>query len=198
MGGEGLVMKPSTKTLRISGTDVIMYDYEAGKGKIIISNDDFDYNLSYYWGSMGESYDLSKFIRKISTGYFVNKLGLRGDVGEINIKKTMVNVRKFIKNDADWKWYYDIDADKELRKELNIIQKYTSSTDEFIHRMMTLDIVYPTFQGDVKIEFEALVEQLRSEPWFFIVKDEPPVNVWLKFFHPILVSHLEKELTHEH
>ena len=34
---------------RLDYTDVILQDYEDGKGKIIISNDDRDINLSYYW-----------------------------------------------------------------------------------------------------------------------------------------------------
>src|SRR5690606_27501153 len=94
---------------RIDGTDVILQDYEDGKGKIIISNDDFDYNLSYYWGSMGEGYNLSKFILKTNNSYLIGKLGERSCDGPIDIKRTMTNVRRYIKDETEWRFYYSLE-----------------------------------------------------------------------------------------
>lgn len=181
-----------TTSFRISRTDVILYDYEPGKGKIIISNDDFDFNLSYYWGSMGEGYDLSKFLQKVSIGYFISKLGKRNESGEIDLKSTMTAVRKFIKEDTSWKWYYSIESDKELRRELNEIQKYSYDDNDFVRRMSDIDISY---QGDrmYKHDFEMAIKSITCEPWHFIVRYKPPVNQWLSKFHPILVEFLKNK-----
>jgi len=41
------------ETIRIDTTDVILRDDAPGKGKIMISDDGWGYNFSYYWGAMG-------------------------------------------------------------------------------------------------------------------------------------------------
>lgn len=184
-----------TTLFRILGTDVILQDYEEGKGKIILSNDDSDYNLSYYWGSMGQGYDLAKFILKTNDGYLINKLGQRSDDGPINMKRTMASVREHIRKETDWKWYYNKEADKELRDSLNNIQRFSGCQNEFIDSMQSLDVDFPKDgykYHPYEDEFKSMIESLRCEPWYFIVKDEPDVNRWLQFFLPNLRSELQK------
>lgn len=183
---------------RIDYTDVILQDYGDGKGKIIISNDDRDYNLSYYWGSMGEGYDLSKFILKTNDGYLINKLGQRHDDGPIDIKKTMAAVRKYIKEDTEWRFYYSPEDDKYLRNALNDIQRYTHDSRDFVDRMTNLDNTM-SYSGinDVynrgKAPFDGMIYALSTEPWHFIINEEPQVNAWLGKFLPKVREFLKKE-----
>jgi len=177
---------------RIDYTDVILQDYEDGKGKIIISNDDRDINLSYYWSCMGQGYNLSKFILQTDNGYLINKLGKRDGDGPINMKKTMAKVRKFIKEETDWVWYISPEGDRELRDELNRIQRQTSCSEEFISSMSNLDLhEYYCYEGEEV--FRRMIFSLRSEPWYFIVNDPPLTNVWLSKFLPKLRDYLKKE-----
>lgn len=181
---------------RIAGTDVILQDYEDGKGKIILSNDDRDYNLSYFWGSMGQGYDLAKFILKTNDGYLINKLGQRSSDGPINIKKTMANVRKYIKSETWWRFYMNLEADKELREALNRVQQFAGCQNEFVHMMQDLEVDFPK-QGHYhkhESDFKEMIQSISSEPWYFIVNDEPHVNVWLSKFLPQLRKHLRKEV----
>ncbi len=182
---------------RIDYTDVILQDYEDGKGKIILSNDDRDINLSYYWGSMGKGYNLSKFILKTNDGYLINKLGERDGDGPINMKKTMANVRKFIRKESGWKWYMSPDDDKELRNELNTIQSNSIDSRDFVKRMCNIDLHKFYSGSDIyyygKDYFTDMIRGISDEPWYFIVNDPPPTNVWLSKFLPKIREHLKKE-----
>ncbi len=185
------------KHLRFDYTDVILQDYEDGKGKIIISNDDRDINLSYYWGSMGQGYDLTKFLLKTNDEYLIRKLGQKSDDGPINIQKTLANVRKYIKNETEWRFYYSPEADRELRNALTEIQRYAHDSRDFVDRMLAID---PYFSGNDdtygrgKVIFENMLENIRCEPWHFIVNNEPEVNKLLSKFLPQLRNHLIKEV----
>jgi len=180
---------------RLLGTDVILQDYEDGKGKIILSNDDYDYNLSYYWGSMGQGYDLKKFLLKTDDSYLINKLGQRSNDGPINIKKTMVAVRKYIKTDTYWRFYMNLEADKELRDALNNVQRFSGCQNEFVHMMQNLDVDFPKNgrYHEYESDFKDMTKSISCEPWYFIVNDEPAVNIWLGKFLPKLRKYLRKE-----
>lgn len=180
---------------RIDYTDVILQDYEEGKGKIILSNDDRDINLSYYWGSMGKGYDLSKFILKTNDSYLIGKLGVRYDDGPINMKRTMANVRRHIKEETDWRWYMSPVDDRDLRQELNQIQSESYDVNSFITVMSGLDL-HKYYSGsdiysDGKSAFTDMIDSISSEPWYFIVRDEHPTNYWLSKFLQKLRSHLK-------
>lgn len=194
-------MGPKITMFRIFGTDVILQDYEDGKGKLILSNVDRDHNVSYYWGSMGQGYDLSKFILQTNNGYLISKLGERSGDGPINIKKTMANVRNFIKNDSPWKFYYSPMSDKELRSDLNHIQKYTQDDRDFVDRMQQLDPCYDDsddMYNRGEYYFDDTIQMLKTEPWHFIVRHSPDVNKWLSIFLPKLRLKLnEKEAIDE-
>jgi len=187
-------MNPKITLFRLLGTDVILQDYEDGKGKLILSNDDRDYNLSYYWGSMGQGYDLSKFILKANDGYLINKLGQRSGDGPINMKKTMAAVRKYIRTDTYWRFYMNLEADKELREALNNVQRFSGCQNEFVDMMQNLDVDFPKEGRYHKYEsdFKDMINSLSTEPWYFIVNDEPDVNVWLSKFLPELRKHLRE------
>jgi len=83
------------ETIRIGLTDVIFKDEGEGKGKIIVSNDDWGYNFSHYWGAMGDR-NLKQFVSEINTSYFVDKLSVRRN-GDLDVKKTFTNIRKRIR-----------------------------------------------------------------------------------------------------
>lgn len=179
--------------IRIGTCDVVLQDYEPGKGKLILSDDDRDHNVSYYWGAMGEGYDLSKFIQKASTGYLVGKLGKRDSDGPIDMKKTMRNVRKFIREETDWRFYMDMEADKELRRELNEIQNDSYDQNHFIQLMCNIKPLAWLQKSYYQSEWIDMIEQLKCEPWHFIETRSPDVNIWLNQFLPKLKTYLKKE-----
>lgn len=183
---------------RIDYTDVILQDYEDGKGKIIISNDDRDINLSYYWGSMGQGYNLSKFILKTNDEYLIRKLGERDD-GPINMKKTMASVRSFIKNETSWRFYMNLEADKSLRTELKGVQESSFDKNDFVRRMQDLDPDFPknTRWHEYQSEWDEMLQGITIEPWYFIVNDPPATNIWLSKFLPKIREHLKKEIDHQ-
>lgn len=168
-----------TEMLRIGSADVILQDYEPGKGKIIISDDNSGYNFSYYWGAMGSPF--KDFLKSINTGYFVHKLGPI-DRGPICMRKTMKAVRKFLRDESGLPWYKFMDEQKELREKLSEIEKECGSADGFINSMYDLKylISYCTYK---KTEFDYAVDMLMSEPWHFIEHGEHPQNKWLADFH---------------
>ena len=180
---------------RIDYTDVILQDYEDGKGKIIISNDDRDINLSYYWSCMGQGYNLSKFILKTNDEYLIRKLGERDDDGPINMKKTMASVCSFIKNETYWRFYMNLEADKNLRTELKDVQESSFDKNDFVRRMQDLDPDFPKNSRwhEYQSEWDEMLQGITIEPWYFIVNDPPSTNVWLSKFLPKLRDYLKKE-----
>ncbi|UXD67716.1 hypothetical protein MUK51_10785 [Sphingobacterium faecium] len=185
---------PKLTNFRLLGTDVILQDYEDGKGKIILSNDDYDYNLSYYWGSMGQGYDLKKFLLKTNDGYLINKLGDRDNEGPIDMKATMANVRSAIKKDTEWKWYFSPEDDKVLRSKLNSIQNTAYDQNDFINQMIAINLD-KYYQGEDlytngKEYFTEMIGYISTEPWHFIVTKTPQKNVWLSSFLPKLREYL--------
>ena len=55
------------RLINIGLTDIVLQNFKDGQGKIIISNFDFDYNFSYYWGAMGENTNIEQFICQINS-----------------------------------------------------------------------------------------------------------------------------------
>lgn len=182
-----------TQTLRIGSTDVILYDYEKNQGKIIISDDNFGYNFSYYWGSMGS--DLKQFLLDINTSYFVGKLGPI-ERGHIDMKATMKNVRHWWKTESGIAWYQNMDEQKDLRLEFSIIEKCCNDEQDFVHRMSNISDAFYFPKTMFKSDFEDALEALSSEPWHHIECKEHKQNTWLKGFFTKLQNQL-KTLTGE-
>lgn len=169
-----------TTQIRIGSTDVIMNDFELGQGKLIISDDNFGYNFSYYWGSMGKGTNLKTFISEISSDYFVGKLG-PNDRGDIDIKKTIQGVRKEW-SDHGYPWYEYMDKQKDLRRELRYIENHCHDDRDFVDRMNRLDEEFKPLYSR-KCDFYQSMYCILSEPWNFIVNKEHKQNSWLKEFH---------------
>lgn len=174
----------NTQILRIQSTDVILTDYEPGKGKIIISDDNYGYNFSYYWGAMGSG-DLRAFLCDISPSYFTGKLGTT-ESGGIDIKATMANVRRWWKEDSGIAYYQNMDEQKQLRIELNMIQNLCYDEQDFVSRMSRIDEAFYFRPAMFKSDFQEAIEALSCEPWHHIEKKEHKQNLWLNKFFTLL------------
>ncbi len=120
---------------KVDTADVILDDLGDGKGKIIISDGNWGYNFSYYWGSMGDS--LTDFLCRINSSYFVGKLGPTKN-GEINSKKTIRNIRKVLREEfnSHYPWYKYQEFQADLRSNLKDLEEEGFyGTDNFFHSM---------------------------------------------------------------
>lgn len=182
-----------TTQLRIGYTDVILQDYGLSKGKLIISDDNYGYHFGYYWGAMGETNNLSKFLQKLNPGYFVGKLS-PFTKGDIDVKKTMKAVRDWWKNESGIKWYQYLELQKELRTEFKNIEETCSSEENFVNKINDIDKNINTllfdFKGEYK-DFKSAIKGLQSEPWWFIEHEEHPQNKFLRLFLPKLQAKLK-------
>lgn len=177
--------------LNVGYTDVILIQYGLGAGKIIISDCDTDINTSYYWGRMGGTGLIQDFILSMNEYYFIKKLGYTNK-DEINIKATMINVRRSIKEDLGFKFWMDIEFNKELRDELNMIQEICYDQRHFVDLMNSLgDTLDPRYRiTKYKDEIQNMLSGLTTEPWNYIVPEENSKNIWLKKFLPKLKTKL--------
>lgn len=189
-----------TTTLRIGATDVILTDYEPNQGKIIISNSP-NLNFSYYWGSMGGT--LKEFLLDINESYFINKLHPASH-GDIDINKTMSAVRKWWKEESGIAWYQEMDLQKQLRDEFNIIQNHCDSEQYFVELMYKIPKAFYFPKTMFKTDFEDALDALSYEPWNFIVHGEHREHKWLRdLFYAIrneiagqlVIDDIRKELT---
>lgn len=189
------------QNLNIDGTDVILQDYEFGKGKIIISDNQYDYNFSYHWGAMSDT--LKDFLLRINEDYFVKNL-TTVTRGRFDSKTTMKNVRHWWKKESGIAWYEYKEEQKTLRQELRFIENICSDDQYFVERMGRIkdSFYFPTprnynftehkFDICLKSDFELAIEALASEPWHHIVYKEPYENIWLSKFFPKLQKELKK------
>lgn len=181
---------------KIDTADVILNDLGDGQGKIIISDCNWGYDFSYYWGAMGTR-TLVEFLTGIDTGYFVGKLGPHTH-GEINSKKTLTSIRKGIKEyfGAEYPWYEEKEFQADLRDRLKQIgREGFYSPDHFINVMQDLvdDLDYYTINKTYDREnIKSIFKSIFSEPWYYIVYDEHRENIYLKNFHAKLIKELNK------
>ena len=180
------------KVLRIDTTDVILQDYEIGEGKIIISDDDYGYNFSCYWGAMGENSTLKEFLCRINSSYFVDKLSSRTK-GDFDAKITFRNIRKFIREECGLPWYKEMAFQKDFREKLKDWERDCNSEHEFVNdwdNFMKYTLEYYLIED--KYERESIENTLTGigEPWNFISYQEPRENIWLEKFHEKLKKFL--------
>jgi len=178
--------------IRIDYTDIILQEFGEGKGKVIISNDDYGYNFSYYWGAMGEDTSLKQFLQSIDTGYFVGKLCTHTK-GPMNERKTFVALRKYIQECFKYElpWYDHMEFQKDFREKLREYQKTISSETEFIMGITSFCDSLNFYLIDDSKERERLENLFKDifsncEPWSFIENDPHPEEVFLKKLHPKL------------
>jgi len=176
----------------ITGYDVILENYELGQGKIIIAGPNG--NFSYYWGSMGKI-PIEQFILEIQEDYFVGKLSTPSSQGEINMKKTLTNIRKYIREESELEWYQFMEAQKELRAELNGM-KYITSPDIFVDKAMNItdNLYYPGLTRYEEKQFKEIVESIFMEPWHFIEYGQSTEDRILRWLFKEIRKKLKSEL----
>ena len=181
------------EVIKIGETDIMLDDMGNGKGKITISNT-YGYNFSYYWGSMGRS--LREFLRETNESYFISNLLPPYDSGEFDGKKTMRNVRKFIKDEMSYElpWYKYMEQQKNLRERLNEIQRCESDrqfVDEMMRISQDVDGCYELDKYD-REEFISALKMLECEPWHWIEMGPSDNERFLTKLFPKLQKELKK------
>lgn len=181
-------------SFKIDSADVILNDLGSGQGKIIISDSNWGYNFSYFWGAMGGT--LVDFLCRINSDYFTNKLGPT-EQGEINTKKTITSIRKAIREyfNSEYPWYVEKDFQQNLRDELKKLESegfysvdhYFNSINRFIDNLNYYSINDKFDRENI----ESIIQSIFNEPWYYIVYDEHRQNVYLKEFHKKLVKELK-------
>lgn len=187
-------MSETVKNWKIGPTDVILINYDLGQGKIIISDNEYGYNFSYYWGSMGKC-TLEEFILDVSSDYFVGKL-TSNPHGEIKIDETFAEIRRYWKEDSGIKWYREMEFQKDFRFELRALQNSIYYDHHFVDAFYEfgerLSFYLIENESDRK-EIREAVKWLTSEPWNFIVRGESRENIWLKHFLVKLQNKIREE-----
>lgn len=175
------------KHLRIESADVILNDMGNGHGKIIISDDNWGYNFSYYWGAMGNS--LEDFLCKINTDYFIGKLGPHEN-GPVNPKKTITNIRKALNEYlySSYPWYKYPEFSAEIRHELRrMSSRGFDSVDDFFYRMDDFIENLNYYLIDDKYDRESIEsimkDAINSELWYYIVYEPHREKLYLEQFH---------------
>ncbi len=155
---------------KINQDNIELIDYDFGKGKIIITNP--NYNYEYIWGAMGSN--ISEFIKKINNDYFSRCL--TNDIYEIDIDKTITNIKYQIIYELDLPWYKHLEFQKQMRKVINefkIDLLNYQSKHYFVDYFNTLFINKLDFNLiENRYESDTLEENFKSfanEPWHYIV-----------------------------
>ena len=184
--------------IRIENTDVIFQEFGDGKGKIIISNDDYGYNFSYYWGAMGKDTSLAQFVQSINSDYFINKLS-SSRKGDFDAYSTFVNLRRYIQECFEYElpWYDHMEFQKDYRKKLKEFQKTIASEKSFIDHITSFhnSLDYYLIKDSRERErVENLFRDIFSdcEPWHFTECEPHPETIFLKKLHVKLKRVLSK------
>lgn len=175
--------------IQIDETDIFLDDMGDGRGKIIISNT-WGYNFSHFWGSMGS--DLKEFLTRINKSYFINKLLPHYDNGQFDPKKTIRNVRKYIRTEFDIPWYQHMSAHKELREFLKELETCDSQR-LFVHYMSNISDSIHCFDLNYQDEqeFKSALKVLECEPWHFIEMGPSNSQIFLEKLYPKLQKKLK-------
>lgn len=161
--------------LKLQETDVILQEFGEKEGKIIISNLGYG-SFSYQWGAMKST--LKEFLCGMNESYFVDKLAPTRQ-GKLDIKKTMSVFRREIRDVLQLPYWKEMEFQKELRFELNRIEK-TGCEDS--HTLMSeldsllsyrLDFYLIKNKQD-KDEIESGLKSIfQDEVWHSFVYGEP-------------------------
>lgn len=165
--------------LKIKDAIVELTDYSGdGQGQIKIHTPERVY--SHYWGSMGTH--IVDFVTHINQGYFLSKLNPR-DNGDFCPRKTLRNIRKFIKHEVPW--YQDIDAQKELRQELKEIE----SGNENLALYVMNNLSVTDAQGD---QLREAINTIKADPWHFLGRTASAQDIWLGALFRVLQKQLRR------
>ncbi len=174
--------------IKIDEAEIILQDLGDSQGKLIVAHP--WYNGSTYWGAMGGT--LKEFLMRINEDYFTGRLS--NSKGVINMKSTMRDVRKAIREELPW--YKDTEFQKELREKLNDIQSNCENDHQFVDAMNGLPeslMYYDLESYKREKEIKQLLKDILSEPWHYIVHGESPEQKFYRQLHKKLVKHLKKE-----
>lgn len=184
------------ETIRIGLTDVIFKDEGVGKGKIIVSNDDWGYNFSHYWGAMGDRH-IKQFVAEVNTDYFVNKLSTRLN-GDLDVKKTFRNIRKRIREalaEEGISWYKHMDFQKDMREEINRLQSEVCSDQQLVSELSDFHSRLNYYDIEDRYDRQTVESVFRGvfdECWHMFEYQEPRENLFLADLHKKLVKVLKK------
>lgn len=172
--------------IEIGITDIVLQDFGDGKGKIIISDNDLDYNFSFYWGAMGKDTSLRQFIKEIDSSYFIGKLAPHCQ-GKFSSKRTFAKLRKFLREEYsnDLAWYMNMEFQKEMRCDLKRYQEDCGSEEMFVFMWDSFvdNLDYYLIENDIdRKQIESIFKGM-CEVWHFIEKDIPSEHIWLKKLH---------------
>jgi hypothetical protein len=172
--------------IEINTTDIVLQDFGQGKGKIIISDTDRDYNFSFYWGAMGKDTTLREFIKEIDSSYFIGKLAHHCQ-GKFSSKRTFSKLRKFLREEysEDLAWYKNMEFQKELRHDLNRFQEDCGSEEMFVFMWDSFadNLHYYLIDNELdRKQIESIFKGM-CEVWHFIEKDTPAEHIWLERLH---------------
>lgn len=186
--------------IKIGYTDIIFQEMGNGRGKIIISDNEYGYNSSYYWGSMGKDTTLKQFISSMGTDYFVKNLSSR-QKGPMNLNKTFANLRAYLKESFLYElpWYEHLEFQKDFRKRLKECQKTISDNRDFIDSILSFyeKLDYYLIK-DIKErrKVENIFKDVfsNSEPWYFVEHKTHPEEIFFTKLHQKLKSKLSKPI----
>lgn len=184
--------------IKLGKTDVIFQEFGDGKGKIIVSDDEYGYNFSYSWGAMGKDTTLKQFVKSVGSDYFVKKLS-NNVKGTMNVRKTFINLRTYIQEcfEYELKWYEHMEFQKDFRERLKTLQKHVNYEHEFIDKVMSFHNQLDFYLIKNRNEMQRLEDLFKdifnqSEPWHFIVNETHPEEIFLTKLHAKLKKTLSK------
>lgn len=177
------IKRNDVKKISIGTTDIFFDNTGPGKGKITISDHDWGYNCSYFWGAMGENTTLEEFIKKINTDYFTGKLLSREEAWEFDKKKTFAALRKYIKEVLPWYKYQDFQ--KDLRERIASFQQECADDRDFVNSFPYFARNLEYYLIDDKYESQAVENFIIGieEPWNFIEERPSHKQIWLEKLH---------------
>lgn len=174
---------------RIDYADIFIDDQGEGRGKIIIADSYNDYNFSYFWGAMGNK-SMVEFLIGTSGCYFSGKLcGTRYDRQVIDMKATLTNIRRAIRE--EFKWFEYMPFQKELREKLKDFD--CESIADFYDRIS--DLPDRLYYDEVPYKEEAAVKRrlescFEDASYLIATKDSPAIK-YLEILHEKLKAHLK-------
>lgn len=179
--------------IKIKETEVILQNYEHGRGKIIVS-DLYNGSYSYFWGSMGKS--LEDFLISINGGYFAGCLCR--DKYKFSGKATARSLRRYIKEEMsiDFPWYKHFNAHKQLRDELKDIERCDNQNEA----LNIIESLYKNIYDFDNLDYnetrrmeQLIKDHFNNEPWYFLETEPSDDYIFLFKLHKDLVKYLKKK-----
>lgn len=174
---------------KIGTADIIIDDQGNGRGKIIIADQVNGRNFSYYWGAMGTT--MKDFLLSIDDEYFSKNLAGPHDSRRINMRATLANVRRKIRE--EFPWYEHMEFQSELREKIRTLSD-CQSPEHFVDRVSRLPGQLMYF-GCSSWEEDELSERLTAaldEPWYLVETGDSHAVIYLKLLHKQLKEELKK------